>query len=239
MLYFLPPLKITSITVGLLCRIDGAMDAQLYRNILEGDLATLGWYSLFKGDTFSFNMITISSIPPDLPKKWLKNNRISVSSWTAQPPDSNPTEHLWNKMGHRLGKHPHQPTKQNSGEPYKIFGIALSCNSAKKLVLWLLDYLIFIRSREGTLSDKSQNHNQCNQNDKIVATSCMSQIWVSQVLSKLASHPSHHPIGGDPACRIIYQLYLYGYYMQRCMHFCENDWNIPIILGATLYISPC
>jgi hypothetical protein len=94
---------------GYMCKIDGKMDQELYKSILEDELwQTIDYYGMditqviFQQDNDPKH--TAKSV-----KEWLAEQQFSNLQWPPQPPDLNPIEHLWAHLKQQLNKYETPP----------------------------------------------------------------------------------------------------------------------------------
>ena len=77
--------------VGILCQVEGRMNAEQYISILGECLLR----SMQKSKVDEEDIIFLQDNDPKLTTKWFKNHYITILSQSAQSKDLNPIEHLW------------------------------------------------------------------------------------------------------------------------------------------------
>lgn len=92
--------------VGSLCIIDGTVNAQKYRDILEENfLPSIPNCQTAEGE-FMFQQDGAPCHTAKIVQTWLQEHKIPVLKWTSSSPDLSPIETLWHNMKKQLRKTP-------------------------------------------------------------------------------------------------------------------------------------
>lgn len=96
--------------IGFATKIDGKMDADLYREILDDELLkSLRFYGQDVEDMI-FQQDNDPKHKSKKAKEWFEEHEMNVLIWPANSPDMNPIEHLWTHVKDKLKEYDSPPS---------------------------------------------------------------------------------------------------------------------------------
>ena len=96
--------------VGYTTRIEGRMDGELYKSILDEDLQNSIRYYQLDPAKIIFQQDNDSKHTCKKAKEWFENNGMTVLPWPVQSPDLNPIEYPWDYLKRKLGQYAPAPS---------------------------------------------------------------------------------------------------------------------------------
>ena len=98
--------------IGRLVFIDGIMNGEMYRDIINNNLPLTNKTRKFELENAIFQHDNDPKHTAKVTQKWFEDSGVQVLDWPAQSPDLNPIEHMWNEIKRRIRNLKELPTSE-------------------------------------------------------------------------------------------------------------------------------